>query len=251
MYEEHPVFEKPDDENVRIWRYFDFTKFVSLLDRQALFFARADRLSDPFEGSDSKPTVIGRPRALELAGIPKADILKVASWLGRFNRDIRAFILVNSWHMNDHESAAMWRLYLKSDEGVAVRSTFKRLAESFANSPDVVFIGKVKYIDYDTEPIPQDNLFYRCLHKRKSFEYEHELRAITVKLATKGQEIDFTKELSDDECYVIVDLNVLIERVLVSPTAPKWFHQLVKSIVDKYDLHKEVGQSILAEEPLY
>ncbi|KAF5417648.1 MAG: hypothetical protein C5S38_01290 [Candidatus Methanophagaceae archaeon] len=51
MYKEHPAFEKPSDEDIKIWRYIDFTKFVSLLDKKALFFARADRLSDSFEGS--------------------------------------------------------------------------------------------------------------------------------------------------------------------------------------------------------
>ena len=29
----------------------DFTKFVSLLEKRALFFARADQLGDPFEGA--------------------------------------------------------------------------------------------------------------------------------------------------------------------------------------------------------
>ena len=50
MYEEHPEFHSPPSEAV-LWRYMDFTKFVSLLDRQALFFARSDKLGDPFEGS--------------------------------------------------------------------------------------------------------------------------------------------------------------------------------------------------------
>ena len=44
-----------------------FTKFVSLLTRKALFFARADKLGDPFEGSlsqlnvDYGSTVLGIP----------------------------------------------------------------------------------------------------------------------------------------------------------------------------------------------
>jgi len=54
MYKEHPCIEKPTDENAKIWRYLDFAKFMSLLHRQALFFCRADKLSDPFEGSFSK-----------------------------------------------------------------------------------------------------------------------------------------------------------------------------------------------------
>ena len=54
MYKEHPIFKSPDNENEKIWRYTDFTKFVSLMDRQSLFFARADKLGDPFEGSRTK-----------------------------------------------------------------------------------------------------------------------------------------------------------------------------------------------------
>lgn len=61
MYKEHPVFEKPENENAKIWRYIDFTKFVSLLDKSALFFTRADRLGDPFEGSYSRANIKLRP----------------------------------------------------------------------------------------------------------------------------------------------------------------------------------------------
>ena len=50
MYKEHEAFAPPPPDAV-LWRYMDFTKFVSLLEKQALFFARADKLEDdPFEG---------------------------------------------------------------------------------------------------------------------------------------------------------------------------------------------------------
>lgn len=47
--------------------------------------------------------------------------------VGRANveafRRARDLMYVSSWHMNEHESTAMWRLYLKSDEGLAIRTT--------------------------------------------------------------------------------------------------------------------------------
>ena len=49
MYKEHEAFTPPLSDTV-LWRYMDFTKFVSLLEKQALFFARADK-HDPFEGA--------------------------------------------------------------------------------------------------------------------------------------------------------------------------------------------------------
>ena len=49
MYEEHPACTSPPP-NAILWRYMDFMKYVSLLDRKALFFGRVDKLGDPFEG---------------------------------------------------------------------------------------------------------------------------------------------------------------------------------------------------------
>jgi hypothetical protein len=43
------VFSQPNDQ-ARIWRYMDFTKFISVLENGGLFFSRADYFSDPFEG---------------------------------------------------------------------------------------------------------------------------------------------------------------------------------------------------------
>ena len=54
MHQEHPVFRKPDNENVTIWRYMDFPKFVSMIDRKGLFLTRVDILQDKFEGSLSE-----------------------------------------------------------------------------------------------------------------------------------------------------------------------------------------------------
>ena len=47
-----------------LWRYMSFAKFVALLDRESLFFSRADRLEDNFEGSLSPINKILRPQHL-------------------------------------------------------------------------------------------------------------------------------------------------------------------------------------------
>lgn len=35
----------------KLWRYMDLAKFLALLEDRALYFARADKLGDPFEGA--------------------------------------------------------------------------------------------------------------------------------------------------------------------------------------------------------
>lgn len=43
----------------------DFTKFVSLLAKRALYFARADKLGDPFEGSFSQANIATRSEGFD------------------------------------------------------------------------------------------------------------------------------------------------------------------------------------------
>ena len=47
MFIESVKFGIPADNQI-LWRYMDFTKFVSLLDREELYFARSDYFEDPF-----------------------------------------------------------------------------------------------------------------------------------------------------------------------------------------------------------
>ena len=129
MYKDHPAFRSPQGNKVKIWRYIDFTKFVSLLDRQELFFARADKLGDPFEGSYPTRNMQLRTEKhkewIQTLSPPIQELLKARpKALSEFYRNLPKLIFVSSWHEGSLESAAMWRLYLKSDEGIAIQSTW-------------------------------------------------------------------------------------------------------------------------------
>jgi hypothetical protein len=65
MREPHPVFTERVEPAELIWRYFDFPKFVSLLNRRALYFSRADLLGDSLEGSFTKAREAERQRLLD------------------------------------------------------------------------------------------------------------------------------------------------------------------------------------------
>lgn len=113
-------------------------------------------------------------------------------FLGIHNKEWLRFNAVNCWHANEHESAAMWKLYLKSDEGIAIQSTYKRLKESIIDDEDVL-IGKVNYIDYETDIIDPNNQYGSLIHKRKSFEHEKEIRAVITKWPElTDQKVNFT-----------------------------------------------------------
>ena len=241
MYKEHPVFEKPEDENIKIWRYMDFTKLVSIFDSKSLYFTRADKFEDVFEGSFPQKNYTA-----------KEQIFLGADFFKKF----RKFNAINCWHINEHESAAMWKLYLKSNEGVAIQSTYSNLKASFIDVNDV-FIGIVKYIDYETEFFPMDNDFIRFLHKRKSFQHEQELRAITSKFpkAPKTNEnipaMDINQETMEHGIAINIDINTLIQKIYIAPEAPSWHLDLIKGVISKYGYNFDVVQSKLNENPLF
>lgn len=244
-HKDHKVFKKPDDDDIKIWRYLDFTKLVSILDKRALFFIRSDLLTDIFEGSYPKVNIENPTFKL----LDEQTGENISEKLSEIRRNFRKLTFLNCWHINNYESAAMWKLYLKSDEGVAIQSTFKQLAQCFETEKHV-YISEVKYIDYETDRIPENNLLYPFIYKRKSFEHEKELRAIVMESSQNGLN-DETENIQDKGIYIPINLNKLIENVYLAPTAPEWFKQLLSSILDKYELNVKPKQSNLSYDPIW
>ena len=254
MYKEHPVFIQPDNENIKIWRYMDFTKFMSLVDTKKLFFTRPDKFEDPFEGSWPKINVAAREFAPDdLEGESRDAYLKAMKVLGEHNKGWLRFNAVNCWHANEYESAAMWKLYLKSDEGIAIQSTYKRLKESILSEDDV-FIGKVKYIDYETEFIDANNQYGSLIHKRKSFEHEKEVRAVITKWPKLSDDKINFKNAPDTikgGIPVKMDIENLVEKIYIAPNSPEWFADLLTAIIKKYGYNFEIIHSKMNESPLF
>jgi hypothetical protein len=254
-YAEHPVSKKPDDVNQKIWRYLDFKKYADLLDKEALFFARLDKLGEKFEGSITRPEMDLRQRMrktwvdqirpfipeLTLDGIMTKDS---QSW-----ENFRRSFFVNCWHMNEHESNAMWQHYSKNEKNVAVQSTYRKLQESLDVCREhSVWIGKVVYKDLTTDISPFDNAFHRYIRKDVSFEHERELRAVILKML--DAEGNILKEPLD-HIYASVNLNTLIAKVVVSPLTSPSFLNEVRLAMKKHHIDKSVEQSKLATKPLF
>ena len=240
MYVDNPNLEKPEDENATIYRYMDFIKLLSLLDKKALFFTRVDKFNDPFEGSFSKANVELRPKYFK--GIMPPNEIKT---LSQFYKTFVKLTVVNCWHLSDYRMATMWQTYLRSNNGVAIRSTFGKLRNSLEYTEYKVYIGKVKYISYKSDLIPEGPLF-PYFHKRRQFEDEKELRAVIQDFARKKNgEINWSKSPFNIGLYVPVCLDTLIDRVYLAPRCHQWQVELVESVMRKYGVNKEVVKSSL------
>ena len=256
LFESHPVFTSPKS-NAKIWRYIDFSKFVNMLDRNALFFARASELDDPYEGIMPKfndkirSSIYQDARHTFKSDEQYQNFLIHQSSLNVFYKNFKKTILINSWHLNDHESASMWKLYSHDNYGIAIQSTFSKLCNSLKNNIfDQIFIGEVKYLDYEKEWLEEGNLFYPFITKRKSFVAESELRAIewstpSNSFITKDKSIIYRNETTKSGKYVPVNLDILIDKIFVSPLSESWVHSTVEAMIKKYNLNKNVTQSDL------
>jgi hypothetical protein len=176
---QHESFRTPTNKDIAIWRYMDLAKYLLIVNSQSLYFPRANLLGDPFEGSATRAMVASR----EYIRVNRAIDPKLADWknvpdeiftqLPTFFKTAVRDYLVNCWHMNEHESAAMWKLYSTSSEAIAIRSTYRRPRGCL---PECVRIGEVNYIDWDTQGFAPYQAFNYIMHKQLSFEHERELR---------------------------------------------------------------------------
>lgn len=234
-----------------LWRFMDFPKFVSLLKTKSLFFTRADKFEDPFEGAkgimknkakwnDYYRDFFFQACSISPAGVQsnrsEAEILANVEQLEeQFEKSVEMDLrttFINCWHENAYESEAMWKLYTSTlSQGIAIKSSHRRLNLALGRR---IAIGRVNYIDYSTSYAGINECFW---FKRKSFEHEREVRALVS---------DHSREHPVGK-LVPVDLDMLIEKIYVSPTAQNWFEEIVQDILLKYGLNKEIAGSSLNE----
>lgn len=252
-------FPQPDG-NPRIWRYMDFAQFVSLLSTGTLYFARADKFGDDFEGTLPKPTV--RRLRDEWGGVESKDgndifELKKQDW-----KSLKKSTFLNCWHKNEYESVAMWEQY--SNEGIAIQSEYFRLSDSLGEIvdengdrvyPDItahINIFPVEYKNYNEFDLEgTSHLSNPYQYKRKSFEHESEIRAHISKLPPTWREEEPSEDELDTGLSVSVDLEKLIENVFVAPSSKSYVHEAVESVAEEYGLGSDiVAPSNLDERPL-
>ncbi len=186
--------------------------------------SRSDKFEDQYEGTFSEPTfeeirklAIDNPKFLE------------------YYKNHREKVVVSSWHINEYESFAMWQIFTQNSEGLAIQSTIGRLQNALLPEKTYKqYIGEVNYIDYKKEYIPFDDLFFPFLFKRKSFQYEGEVRIIS--------DISANNIKINDGLKIDIDISQLIEKIYIHPKSENWYKNLVIQLV------KELGFDIKIEK---
>lgn len=222
MLDYHPSFELPEGDQ-RLWRYMGVEKYLSLLTESKLHFTSSSTLDDKWEG---ELPVLNRKQIA--SGFDELGHPELTQTFEDTDAIFKRMTHVHCWHESDCESAAMWKLYGADGNNLAIVSTIEmiRAALSF-DAETKIYYGRVKYIDYDRDFIPGFNRLLPFLRKRKSFEFEKEVRLIYL-----------SPDDSDEPrgIEVQVDLKRLIGRVFVSPGAADWYVRAIQAITEKFGL---------------
>jgi len=251
-----------------LWRYMDLSKFVNMVSTSTLFFCRSDRLGDQFEGTiplftrekneQEKRETLKKLRGEENSPFgfktfgDRLDELEISKGRGRREK-LRRRVFVNSWHANNYESAAMWKLY-KSDVGIAIVSSVEKLSKAILLEPNAS-IDKIRYVDFEDEvELSKQDFNFPFLIKRISFAHEKEIRVIykpQLNYSDLTDPKDFDLQERIEGFSFRVKLEELVSEIRVDPDSETWSYDTVRAILEKWNLNIPINRSNLGNDPIY
>ena len=270
MYKVLDSITSPNDKST-LWRYMSFEKFVDILDTESLFYTRACKFEDIFEGFTPQLIMDAYKKALSPHAPEehRQGVMKILEIKDKH-------VMCNCWHWNEKESKAMWDNYGVNNDSVAIKTTTGKMKKSLSGTDFDVFIGKIKYLSESTydehyihnflqsiensSALDKKWTYFPYFHKRKQFEYEREVRIIIdidpfIEAVLRKQPAEAILDTEYLECefpsldekgkLFKVDVNTLINKVITSPHADDRITQNVKSVVQKYGFNFKVNCSTL------
>ena len=237
------------ESNYHIAKYIDLTKFISLLQRRALFFCRADKLEDKFEGAAAlknynvKVNMYKSLRNLNIDITDEKIIENVESDL-LFAKRHKSIVSVSCWNKFSAESAALWKIYSDYNKGIMIKSSINQIIKSLEKQPQDIQLSEVRYINYE-EDVMLEHVNYPFFYKQKAYSYENEVRMLYQVTGT-GKNWDWADEEVEEGLFMNVDLDVLIDEIILSPDSPQWFYKLIEDLLKRYKVKKNISYSILA-----
>lgn len=235
----------------------------------------------PAEAQELIRTKMNSERNNELAAIKDVQSAKETAINSSFL--YRKLFYVSCWHQNQKESAAMWDLYSNRDAGVSIVTDVKTLMDALPGLYVVdsqwphqdIYCGMVRYADYDDPSFKIDftNVFDLVAHKRLSYEHEKEFRLIYY---ADGELFELTNTETDPKIdgkevpgihhtlrprspaelqkikpnpvmAIPCDLSKLIHKVIVAPSAQHWFFEIIKDLMETYEIDAQLEKSRMLE----
>lgn len=216
-------------EDEKLWRYMDLSKFISLLEKNALWLARADTFRDRHEGRF--PSEMRKIIERAYASFDENDggIVKDAD---DFQDYLTKNTFINCWHKNSEENMVMWEIYARHSNSVAIQTSAGLISDNLTCGIQGHSLI-LKSVDY--RPLKEISGVLRyeeCFFlKRPHFKFENEVR-LCLDTYSKFNPI----KNNPYGHYIDISCNSFIEKILVHPDSQDWFIDVVSSIVNKYQI---------------
>tara|TARA_R110002049_G_scaffold1385_6_gene10885 strand:+ start:384 stop:887 length:504 start_codon:yes stop_codon:yes gene_type:complete len=163
---------------------------------------------------------------------------------------------LNCWHINENQSDAMWKIFLDTKNGIAIKSTVGNIIESLRESEDNINISKVYYRDFNKVTFQELMLekknkmsigrsINQFNYKRTSFEHEKELRLFHVDLPIPHVIKNGIPREPLTHKHIDIDISELINEIVIAPFADDWFKTMVESLTKKLNLNFKTTKSEL------
>ncbi len=250
------------ESDIRIWRYMDVGRFLALLKSRSLYFAKPHEFPDSWEALQlpriereilRDALIVEERRREEEKKLPAPTPPRnppetISKQLAQVWDNFTRLASISCWHQNDAESIAMWKLYTSGAEGVAIQTTVGRLKIALEGAGRPMRIAAVRYIDHqasdDREPIERTtNPMLSALSKREVFSHEREIRVVIDYLedvasrarpTPDGLAPEIPSQFTGKEKgeNLLIDLDLLVERIVVSPDYPQWALSVLQDAVD-------------------
>ena len=252
MYRVHPLLRTPPDD-ARLWRYTDLSQFLWLLSKESLYFAKVKEFGDRWEGALPTGSIEAIRRRGDFLRLLESTPEDLALQIYKDGlKSEQGMYGVNCWHLNEVESVAMWKLYTRGNDGVAIQTTVGRLKTCLSREVRDVFITPVNYLDHEaqhTEESVSFDALIPLVTKRRSFGHESEVRVILDRRYDDDRSAE-TELLSSFVGEIIaVDLPTLIENIVVAPDYPGWAIESLHDLVTRAGLAVKVETSDLLRLP--
>lgn len=227
------------DSNV-LRRYLDVPRFVSFLKTSSLYLCRSDLFPDKFEGSFTLTVKDAICNAYKKN--------KIEYTYEKFRKELREGVFLNCWSRGVDDNMALWKLYGKTDDCVAITTTIAKLKTVLNefDGPGRLVLRKVKYIrhwkDPQIEVKPYSNVFR---YKAVGYAFENEVRVILDRF-----ESTFEAPSKDEGVMLPVDLKVFLRSVVVSPECSPWFRVFIEDVAHKYGVLCPIRNSSMSKQPI-
>lgn len=245
----------PAEPSCRVWRYMELSKYLDMLLNKKLFFVRADRLDDRFEGSwpsIDKQKHLQYWKSFKTVNPPLSDeqIEKLIADDEKLNQNRQKDTFINCWHVSESESYAMWKVYGQADKSIAIQTSFEKLQKVLLEKAS---LGLVEYFDFDSDSLFANKKYGACPYyfKRKSFEYERELRCVYQRVRMGPQDPNQQYVQGETGIHIDIDVQILVDRVYISPKTEGWFYTLVNDLTEKLGYRFPVLKSGIDKDPIF